>query len=373
MSAGTKLDDATARIAITGVRVFDNDGLTPERIVVLQDGRIRFASSADGCDTVVDGGGGTLLPGLIDAHIHLHGLENLEQCAQWGVTMALDMASQPPDLVDSLRGRAGTTDIRSAGSPASAPGSLQTTFLGFDPATALHGPHEAERFVAERANEGSDYVKVIVEDPESRSAIALSPETVTAVVEAAHSRAFRVFAHATTAGAYHLAARTGVDVITHAPLDADLEPDLVALILERAIVIVPTLVMMRAVSALGRTPEQAAAAYGCAEASVARLHEAGVPIVAGTDANAVPGSPAPIPHGSGMHDEQALLVAAGLSPTQALRAATALPAALFDLPDRGTIRPGQRADLLLIDGDPTSEITATTAIREVWVSGRQIR
>lgn len=242
----TELDEATKRVAIRRVRVFDGEVLTAERTVVIQDGRIDTATSSANGDTVVDGHGGTLLPGLIDAHIHLHGPENLDQCAQWGVSTALDMACRPPAFVDSLRGRPATTDIRSAGSPASAPGSLQTTFMGFDPSTALRGPHHAERFVAERAAEGSDYVKVIVEDPETRSAIALSPETVTAVVQAAHARGLRVFAHATTTGAYRLAAEAGADVLTHAPLDADADPELVSLILARGIVTVPTLTMMRA-------------------------------------------------------------------------------------------------------------------------------
>lgn len=82
--------------------------------------------------------------------------------------------------------------------------------------------------------------------------------------------------------------------------------------------------------ALGRAAH-AAAAYRHAEASVAALHRAGIPIVAGTDANAAPGSPAPIRHGEGLHDELELLVGAGLSPVEALRAATVVPAGLFAL------------------------------------------
>lgn len=95
--------------------------------------------------------------------------------------------------------------------------------------------------------------------------------------------------------------------------------------------------------------------------------------MAGTDANAAPGSPAPIQHGKGLHDELALLVAAGLSPVEALRAATVVPADLFGLQDRGAVLPGRRADLVLVDGDPTHEITNTTAIRGVWIKASKIR
>ena len=96
---------------------------------------------------------------------------------------------------------------------------------------------------------------------------------------------------------------------------------------------------------------------------------AGVPILAGTDANAEPGSPSPVAHGAALHDELELLTEAGLSTVDALRAATELPAKHFRLPDRGAIRPGLRADLVLVDGDPVADIRATRAITRVWCAG----
>lgn len=361
------------RTAITDVRVFDGDRLTPARTVVLEAGVITPATHPGDGDAVVNGRGRTLLPGLIDSHIHLHGPETLQACAQWGVTTALDMASRPPALVDGLRQRVGTCDIRSANSPASGPGSPQTTFMGFDASTALRGPQDADAFVQRRVDEHSDYIKVIVEDPDTRGDIALTPDTVAAVVDAAHRNGLRVFAHATTTGAYRIAALAGVDVLTHAPVDAEPDEELTALLRARSLVCVPTLTMMQAVTALGRSAEQAADAYCNASRTVGALHAAGVPVVAGTDANAAPGSPAPIAHGRGLHDELALLVAAGLNPVEALRAATVLPAKLFDLADRGAVRAGLRADLLLVDGDPTRDISATAAVQGVWVAGTRVR
>lgn len=362
-----------ARTAITDVRVFDGDRLTPARTVVFEAGLITSATSWGDGDAVVDGRGRTLLPGLIDSHIHLHGPDTLQACAVWGVTTGLDMASRPPALVDSLRQQAGTSDIRSANSPASAPGSPQTTFMGFDASTALRSPEDADTFVKQRVDEHSDYIKVIVEDPDTRGGIALTPDTVAAVVVAAHRHGLRVFAHATTIGAYRLAALAGVDVLTHAPVDAEADAELIALLRARSLACVPTLTMMQAVTQLGRPAEQAAAAYSHASRTVGALHAAGVPVVAGTDANAAPGSPAPIAHGKALHDELVLLVAAGLSPVEALRAATVLPARLFDLSDRGAVSAGLRADLLLVDGDPTRDITATAAVQGVWVAGTQVR
>jgi imidazolonepropionase-like amidohydrolase len=74
-------------------------------------------------------------------------------------------------------------------------------------------------------------------------------------------------------------------------------------------------------------------------------------------------------HGASVHHELQLLVAAGLSPVEALRAATSTPADRFGLTDRGRIAAGARADLLLVDGDPTTTISDTLSIRAVWRLG----
>ncbi|WP_242453962.1 amidohydrolase family protein [Bailinhaonella thermotolerans] len=106
-----------------------------------------------------------------------------------------------------------------------------------------------------------------------------------------------------------------------------------------------------------------------AAAAVRALHEAGVPLLAGTDATPfVPG------HGTGLHRELELLTEAGLSAEAALAAATGVTARHFGLDDRGRVAPGLRADLVLVEGDPTRDITATGSIAEVWRRGvRQAR
>ncbi|MEV4172824.1 amidohydrolase family protein [Nonomuraea sp. NPDC049709] len=98
--------------------------------------------------------------------------------------------------------------------------------------------------------------------------------------------------------------------------------------------------------------------------SAAALLRAGVPLPAGTDAT--PFGPV---HGAGLHHELLLLTEAGLTPEEALTAATSVTARCFGLADRGRIAAGLRADLLLVDGDPTTDITATRAIAGVWRGG----
>ncbi len=99
-------------------------------------------------------------------------------------------------------------------------------------------------------------------------------------------------------------------------------------------------------------------------ASVRKLHNAGVTILAGTDAPN-PGTA----HGISIHGELVFLTQAGLTTTEALAAATSRVAERFGLTDRGRIAPGLRADLLLLDGDPTTDITATRSINIIWKNG----
>lgn len=109
--------------------------------------------------------------------------------------------------------------------------------------------------------------------------------------------------------------------------------------------------------------------HGHALASVTELHRAGVTILAGSDANDDHGAPAHPEHGQALLTELELLVRAGLAPLEALRAATSLAARHFGLADRGVVAPGRRADLILVEGDPTTDISAIRRIRGVWCAG----
>lgn len=374
----------TSSTTLTNVRLLTGEGLSERSTLVIEDGLISATRPGDAAGTrtddgpetvVVDGNGGTLLPGLVDAHVHLTGEHDLRESARWGVTTMLDMGSHPVALVDSLRHRTGLPDIRSAGSPASAPGGMQTTFMGFPADSVVDGPDDAERFVSLREAEGSDHIKIIVEDPAVMGQAALGAETVAALVVVARAHGLRTFSHVTTVAAFQIAVDAGVDVLTHLPLDRPVGDDLLAAVLAKGLLTVPTLTMMRGVAAnRAKLPTHGVGVdFDNAMRSVTVLHEGGVPVLVGTDANSHPGSPFGVPHGESTHDELALLVGAGLSPLEALRGATALPAQLLGLDDRGALEPGLRADLLLVEGDPTRDIAATRNIEGVWVAGERVR
>ncbi|WP_283136317.1 amidohydrolase family protein [Rhizohabitans arisaemae] len=114
-------------------------------------------------------------------------------------------------------------------------------------------------------------------------------------------------------------------------------------------------------------PETARHDFDVAVRTLAELRDAGVTILAGSDASN-PGTA----HGATLHAELRRLVGAGFTPREALVAATSAPAGRFGLTDRGAIAPGLRADLVLVDGDPTADIGRTLDILGVWRGGRRI-
>jgi imidazolonepropionase-like amidohydrolase len=143
------------------------------------------------------------------------------------------------------------------------------------------------------------------------------------------------------------------------PVDGEVDQALAGRVAEAGIAVGPTLATSENfLDGPGLPP------YARAEENVSRLVGAGVTILAGTDAP----NPGTV-FGASLHRELELLGRCGLTPAQALNAATAAPARVFNLPDRGNIAPGQRADLLLVAGDPLAGITATRAITGIWRAG----
>ena len=353
---------AAGKTAVTNVRVFDGRGLRPPGTVLIEGNRIGEGPTGTGPSgaEVIDGAGGVLLPGLIDSHVHVRDQDTLRRLCGFGVTTVLDMANGPPALVDSLRAVPGLTALLSAGTPAIAPGSLHASFPVIGERGLVKDPGQAEQFVSDRAAEGSDYIKIIVGSPGADHDQA----TVDALVAAAHQHGKQAVAHASSCAAVAKAQQAGVDVLTHVPLDQALDQAAAAQMAAAGRILIPTLTMMETLVALLGRPGDG---YTAARDSVGTAYRAGVPILAGTDANA--DSPAAVSHGDSLHHELELLVGAGLSPADALRAATDLPARYFGLDDRGVIEPGRRADLVLIDGDPLQDIRATRSIRRVWCGG----
>ncbi|RBM16421.1 amidohydrolase [Prauserella sp. PE36] len=357
------------RTLIHDVRVFDGERSRPTADVLI-DGAV-LAEPGPEPDVVVDGRGRTLLPGLIDAHTHVFD-GSLAQALRHGVTTELDMFCLPGNLERQRKLAAehdDVADMRSAGLLATAPGGhpsqlmkqLDTAQLGdaVGAFTTISAVADVPAFVEARLAEGSDYLKLVIEDGELRGEElpALSPEIVTALVRAGHAHGLRSIAHAITAREVGIALDAGVDGLAHVFGDlAGGDPaaaDLAARIATQGVFVVSTLTYFEVIADLGK-----------AVAAAKALRRAGVTLLAGTDATPF----APV-HGESMHRELELLTSAGFDPAEALAAATSVPARVFGLADRGRIAPGLRADLVLVEGDPTRDITATRAIAGVWRRG----
>ncbi|KAI9289222.1 putative hydrolase [Umbelopsis sp. AD052] len=346
----------SSKIALTNVRVFDGQKILDPTTVVIDGGIIGFDPTGA---VEQDCEGAILLPGLIDAHIHLSGIQDLKNMSGYGITTALDMATWPLELLNSLKNQKGVTDIRSAGFAASASGSTHSRFLPTE--SLVQNTDEAKLFVSKRVAEGSDYIKIICDIPGPEQ------DVVNTLVAEAHRHGKLTIAHAATVGPFEMAQIAKVDMITHVPLDNALPKEYVDRMVADKCISVPTLVMMEGIAKLRGIGQ-----YEHSRNSVTALYKAGAAILAGTDANSRPHSPFNVQHGESLHRELELLVEAGLSNLDALKAATSLPAQYFGLTDRGAIELGRRADLVLIGGDPLQDISATRLLKRIWCAGIEV-
>src|SRR5215831_8885769 len=144
------------------VRLFDGTQVTPDTDVLIERGLIKAVGPNLPTESakVIDGTGKTLLPGLIDAHVHVHGADTLEQALIFGVTTEFDMMMQPRREYElKSQDNEHMASFLSAGNPATVPGGHGTEY-GFVIPT-LTKPSEAESFVDARLREGSDYIKIM--------------------------------------------------------------------------------------------------------------------------------------------------------------------------------------------------------------------
>jgi imidazolonepropionase-like amidohydrolase len=390
---------------VRNVRVFDGERVLERTNVIIRNGRI--SSIGRGRPpaglAVVDGSGRTLLPGLIDAHAHVLSETGLRNSLRFGVTTQLDMFTKL-DFMQSHRAQrerlnqTDFSDLYSAGQPVTSAGGMGTQF-GI-PFPTITGPQEASAFVRARLNEGSDYIKILYE-PEAGIVTTISPQTLRAVVAAAHAQGAMAVVHVTSLKGAREAVAAGADGLAHIFGDELIDEALAGKMAARGMFVTPTLSLFAAISGVGLGPELAAdprispyltanqlaaltgpppgkgggpmASYlsrfniKTASENVRRLRAAGVRILAGTD------TPNLAAHGVSLHGELLLLTRAGLTPAEALKAATRAPAEAFKLANRGRIIPGARADLVLVDGNPLADIKATRAIARIFKNGYDVR
>lgn len=394
--------DGANALFFDDVRVFDGVRMHEHADVSIRDGRIVAIGAQltppEGVERI-DGAGKTLLPGLIDAHTHSWG-DARRDALRFGVTTELDMMGdrqQLPRLKTERTAFAVTdqADLWSAGAAVTAPKGHGTQY-GMAVPTLAAG-EDATAFVKARVGEGSDYVKIILEDFSAHSETmrlpTLTEAQTRAAIAAAHTEDKLAVVHVSRLRDGRAAVENGADGLVHLFVEPG-DPAFVAAAKRRNAFVVPTLSVIATMARAdeGRKIAEDArlspwltraqtdalnATYGAgaprpevladAIRNVRALHEAGVDLLAGTDA----GNPGTA-HGASMHGEMELLVRAGLTPTQALAAATSVPARRFALSDRGRIAEGLRADLLLVDGDPAQDIRATRAIVGVWKNGHAV-
>ena len=389
--------DADHSFVISGARVFDGHKVLENTDVLVEAGKIRAVGKnlkvPSGVKSV-DAAGDTLLPGPIDSHTHAFG-NALKEAEIFGVTTELDMFTAVKFMQQIKKEQAegkgfDLADLRSAGTLATAPGGHGTEY-GI-PIPTLSSPTEAQPWVDARIAEGSDYIKIVIDDASAYGGHrpTLNQETLKAIVDAAHKRGKLAVVHIGTQQDARHAIDAGADGLAHLFADSAPAPDFAAFVAAHHTFVIPTLDVLESVSG---TPSgesltndsrlgpyltaddisnlkksfpkfSTAPSEKYAEQTVAELNAAHVRILAGTDAPN-PGTS----HGASVHRELELLVRSGLTPSEALAAATSTPAAAFHLDDRGVIAPGKRADLLLVKGDPTHDITATRDIVSVWKLG----
>ena len=405
--------------AINDVQIFDGDRVLDERTVVLDGALISaIGGPVPPGAVIVDGAGATLVPGLIDSHTHTS-MDSLRLALLFGVTTELEMmghwSAQGRHAVLDLDSVA---DVRSAGMAITPPGGHPSEYLiaaddapssGAKSDESHHdGPPpgweypfcstagDVVKFVEDSAAEGSDYIKIMIEDGTvvgHPGLTMISDEVLSTAVREAHRHGKLAIAHATTANGAQRALEAGVDGLGHMFIDRPHTADMIRAAAASGAFVIPTLTVLS--SATGHPGASFAAdprvssrlsaqwlatlsgsmnAYpqgnlDDALATVAALHAAGVDILAGTDVSEANPAFGGMAHGASVHHELQLLVQAGLTPLQALRSATSVPARRFSLTDRGRITPGALADLLLVDGDPTTTISDTLSTRAVWRRG----
>jgi imidazolonepropionase-like amidohydrolase len=392
--------------AIINVRIFDGMGLISDTTVLIKDTKILSVGGYIPTDAdIINAQGATILPGLIDSHVHTD-MDGLHDALMFGVTTELEMQGHwTSKQRNEILKRYDIADLRSPEMGVTPPGGHPSQYLKssknlliklFFHFPFVSSPDEAVKFVNKQVANGADYIKVFIEDGSTigfPGLKVLSDETLMAAVNEAHRLGKMAIAHVTTLEGGRRAISAGVDGLAHIFFDQQPSSDVVASIASSGTFVIPTLVTVS--TAFGNDATWLANDKRVSSrlkkkwleslsrsmnvfpngnlkevfAGVIALHKAGVDILAGCDVS----DPLPmlggLAHGASLHHELQLLVQAGLTPIEALRAATSTPARRFGLADRGRIVPGFQADLLLVDGDPTKNITDTLNIKSIWRRG----
>jgi imidazolonepropionase-like amidohydrolase len=352
----------------------------------------------------VEHSGCTLLPGLIDSHVHLtfsaghfiardlaadsdtvlalRGAVNARQALQAGVTTVRDLGGRGEvtlRLRDAIAsGIVPGPRVLVSGRPITTP-SGHLNMLG----GVATGPDGVSALTRELIAEGVDAIKIIATGGNSTPSSdplqpAYSLPELRAIVDVAHEAGRRVTAHARGVEGIRPLAESGIDGIEHCRMEVppgvwEFDEALAGRLAEREIIAAPTLAAsFRALQHLAAGGQvgvrEGAVPIAARLENARRLRDAGVRVVVGTDAGACLAR-----FDEAVHLELELLVDAGWSPLDAIRAGTLGAAvAIGREQDRGSLEPGNLADLLIVRGDPTRTISDIRAVEQVYLGGRAV-
>ena len=379
-----------------------------EQTIVVRDGRIAQIQAGylrEG-GTIVDLSKSFVLPGLIDSHVHLcheNGPDDrmnrvTKTSADWAVSGAGFAAKtlqagfttvanlgDDNDAIFALRdgiarGEIPGPRVLAAGSVISPHGG-DGDVHGYRPdvnaavrrPTLCSGADDCRRVVREQVGRGADLIKIVatgsvLADVDQGVGKQFMPDELQAIVETAHGLGRIVAAHAHGADGLNAALRAGVDSIEHGTF---LDEDSLQLFKKRGAYLVPTLLAGDTITAWANDPNSFLSPLVRTKAervgpkmigATQRAHASGVKIAFGTDASLAP-------HGTNAR-EFALLVKAGLSPLDAVRAATVDAANHLQIArDAGSLAPGKPADIIAVDGDPLVDVTRLEHVRFVMKGG----
>jgi imidazolonepropionase-like amidohydrolase len=382
-------------------RVFDGERLLDgPHEVRIEEGRItEIVSSHDSsADVSTDFDDATILPGLVDAHVHLsfdaspdigalvqsdtpatatlRSALNAREHLAAGITTVRDLGSREGIVIDVAR--AVGTPLLPVAPKIVAAGQVLTITGGhsFFMGREVDGPDAFRRGARAEIKSGAQALKVIatggvITEQGSPGATATTLSELSAAVEEAHKAGLRVAAHAHGNEGIKNAIRAGVDTIEHA---SHLDDEAIELFLESDAWMVSTLIASERLMphlddpAMPEHVRDKIRNHTSQEAaSLKRAIEAGVRVAAGTDAGTGYN-----PHG-GLPDQVALLQEHGMTTKDALAAATGDAARAIGLAEtNGRLAVGLRADLLVVDGDPLADVAALRNVHAVYLEGRLV-
>jgi imidazolonepropionase-like amidohydrolase len=406
LSLAVLLFAASARAQVTVLTratMIDGSGAGPQKdtTIVLENGRIREIgrasklSNPDGA-IVVDLDGRFIVPGIINAHGHVGAKTEpqLRQYALYGVTTATSMQTDPDEVVQVREGQK-RGELRGA--------RVSTVKYRFAPDPAVATPQQARAKVDEVIAAGADYIKLWVDGGFGTRA-KLTPEFCAAVLDQARKHGKLTFGHAYELSDAKMLVERGLNVLAHNIRDREVNAEIISLLIQHNVTLIPTLIRDEFLFAYGDAPawiddpfflkfvplerlkmlktkirdEQAKhpqralfkAGFEMNKTNLKRLSDAGVRIALGTDSGGA--ADRFFIQGYSEHREMELMVQSGLSPMQVIQSfSKGGSEALGIEKEFGTLARGKAADLLVLERNPLDNIANMRSIQTIYLGGKK--